>query len=900
MSSQLCQPSSEKIEQQKAKMHDLAFRWATKYPNIAKRYGGDFEAIDRSIKTLAESWLEIPYRETWQLTDYQWNLLEQHSSNYNKRLGKNWRASIVPEQTSLNDPTVRKFYTGINNITNYERHQLSSNHQNTVKTQTYLRESYIDSGLDTGVIGIKTLNNIRKLQNKILKTDSEEAKILHQNEINKLWESDEGKILRDFTHLNSLNDRDYNIVKKYGQYRDPNSSKNKAVFIDVNKNTLNAVTNSRKHLNELGKVAIDSMDQMMRLIKLKYDYINGDVTSNSYKNLLNKYDEAKQRVVKNRKSGGYMPTRFLDSLIDMKIKSEDFMKNEDIYNVDSTIDQLSNVLSSINAERLPNQLKPRNELIQNTYDKDPLYVIDQYGKELASFNKLTSLQRVYLDAMKDLPNLDTKFMKGMRQFIEEEFYIASRGLSDRPEMFNKINGQISAGLTASTMSLNPTGAIKNTTSLVYYYAEQGVGNLRKARKMLKEDSQVMKALESIQQEQGFKFPDAALDLIAEGMVPEGTTKSDIVFNPETGEISVKGKNLMDMGDVTRWGIDKLLFIHKFSENFTRKHIFNTSFALKYRQLIDNPNYMSGLSDGEVKNIEREARNFSKTFALNTVNLHAYEYALHSKPKVLRGMMHKVDHKGNKTIWGNNKFIAGAKGAAQQHGMSLFMYPMSLFGTHIRKAKGATNELLAMQNLSRDFKDMKDVRFFLKYAAAYGMVNLASIAMNINLHGMVDFDTINKLKEIDKNLHTNIITDEDSEENLYGLLGQLTGAGVGKLSYLLQTQGIINTDRSRLEEILFGNVDYTDPEKERLKYYQYATVAGNMVNKYIPSFKNGDGVGAIRHLFKFYPSKWTKKWNEKFLASALGVEKAKKAPKRKLTTKEQLNRRALKAMEAFYG
>ena len=197
--------------------------------------------------------------------------------------------------------------------------------------------------------------------------------------------------------------------------------------------------------------------------------------------------------------------------------------------------------------------------------------------------------------------------------------------------------------------------------------------------------------------------------------------------------------------------------------------------------------------------------------------------------------------------------------------------------------------------------MKDLQFFLKYAGAYGMVNLASIAMNINLHGMIDFDTINRLKEIDKNLHTNIITDEESEENLYGLLGQFTGAGVGKLSYLLQTQGIIDTGRSKVEEIIFGNVDYNDPQQEHLKYYQYATPIGNMVNKYWPSFKNGDGWGAIRHLFKAYPDKWTKKWNEKFLSNVFGVKKAPKAaPRRKLTAEEKLRRRALQSLEGFYG
>ena len=99
----------------------------------------------------------------------------------------------------MNKSTVKKFdniektFKDIalkNNITNYERHQLSNNHQQTVKTTSYLREAFLEDGMKNGLIGIKTVNRIRDLQNKIL---------------------------RDFTHLNSLPDKEFNNVKKFGQ-----------------------------------------------------------------------------------------------------------------------------------------------------------------------------------------------------------------------------------------------------------------------------------------------------------------------------------------------------------------------------------------------------------------------------------------------------------------------------------------------------------------------------------------------------------------------------------------------------------------------------------------------------------------------------------------------------------
>ena len=903
--SELCQPSNNKIEKQKSKMQDLAYKWAAKYPNISKRFGGDFDAIETGIKTMAETWLEIPYRESYPMSDFQWNKLEQHTADYNKRLGKNWKASIVPQQTSLNDPIARKFFEGLDNITNYERNQLSINHQGTLKTTSYLREAFIEDGISNGIIGIKTVNRIRDFQNKILKTDDESSRLQYQEKIQEIVNGNEGKILRDFTHLNSLSDNQFDIVKKFGEYKDPSlTDGDSPVYIKVNDNTLRSVDSSRDHLKKLGKVALDGIDQMKRLIDTKYEYIQGDKNSASYKNFISKFDDAKKRILQNRKIGGYMPTMFVESLIDMKLKVEDFMGNPDIFQVDDKINLLSDALSSINLERMPDQFKPKNELIKNSYNQDPLYVIDEYGKMVTAFNKMNILQRTYLEALKNIPDSDLPFIKGMRQFIQEEFYIAKDGLSDRPAAFNKIGGQLSAMLTASTMGLNPTGAIKNSTSLVYYFAEQGLSGVRKARKLLKEDSDVGEAITLVQEEQGFLFPDATLDLVAEGMIPENTNKSDISFNPETGQIEIKGKSLVDFDNVTRWGVDKLLVMHKMTENFTRKFLFNTAFALKYKQLIDNPTYITGLTDGQSKATKADARKFAKNFAINTVNIHAYEYALHSKPSILRGSMYKVDDVGNKSLYANNKFIAGLKGLSQQHGMSLMMYPMSLVGTHIRKFKGAKNELKASQNLGRDFKDMKDVHFFLNYAGAYAMVNLASIAWNIDFGNLIDFDTINRLKELDKNLHLNLITDEDdkdSKENLYGILGQFTGAGIGKLTYLLQTQNIINTGENEMHRILFGNVDYDDPEKENMKYYQYSTAAGNAVNKYWPSFKNGEGMGTFRHLFRAYPTKFTKKWNEKFLTEMLGV---KRAPKKKRTKpysqKELLNKRALLAIEAIYG
>ena len=895
MNNTICQPSSPEVEEQKRKMENLAKKWANNYEHISNRYEGQYNSIDRAIKIMAEEWLQIPYEENYPLSDFQWRKLDAISEDYNTRLRNNWSASIVPEGTSMKDPVGRKFHLTMTDAHIFERDQIGTNHQFTVETSTYLRQAYIDEGFKTGLFGIKTVNDIRRWQNEILKTDDEGIKNEYQDKIADIINSEDGKILRDFRHLNSLSDKDFNQVRRYQNYLDPTSDRE--IRVDVNKNTILAAENARKHLKHMGnEVATSGLDRMLQLINTKYDFIGGDKESSSYKNLVKSLNEAKDRIKNN--DGGYMPTMFMESLVDLKVNFEDFRANTDKHAVNEHLDVMTDVLTSINKERLPNQLRARNEHLNNAYNEDPIYVIDQYGKEVIAFNKLAVLENGLLVAMKDLPSKKTEFTKGLARWIQEQHYVATKGLSDRPDSFNEINKYLSAAQTISTMALNPTGAIKNTTSLVYYLAEKGRSDLSRARKLLKYDDDVRKALDIIEKEQGFLFPDASVEMFAEGLITtdEGISKSDIVYDPETGKITVKGQGLFDYGNTMNWTIDKLLIAHKITENKVREYLFKTSFALKYKQLKDNPHYMRE-NDGDFVFEEAKARKFAKNHANKTINLHAYDYAIYAKAPALRGMMHKVDEMGNKSIYADNKFIAGLKGVAQQQGMSLMHYPMSLVQTHIRKLQGLSVEARAakMKDLTRGFKDLNEMHFFLRYAAAFGLVQFASVALNLNFNNIIDFDMVNRIGDINNNL----TSDDDDEELLFGLISSFTGAGASKANFALQMAGVIDVGDSEMQRILFGNVDYQDPDMERLKYYQYSTFAGNVANKYWPSFQNGDGFGQFRHLFKSYPEDWTKKYNKKML-NKLGVKKAKKAPRyASLTPEQRLRKQALKSLESLY-
>ena len=868
-----CTPVSIEHEKQIDKMNDLAIEWANprgKYRNISKRFDS-YDAIERNLKTMAQEWLNEPFTDNFYLTDTQWKKLDIHSEMYNKALAGKWSniKNIVPEGISLQDPTARKFEFEYDSAISYERTQLSFNHEMTTKTASAMREAYLS---DRGVrlsIGTKPLNDIRDLQKKILRTESESDRLKLMTKLEDVVASDNGKIIRDFQTLNQMPDADFNQAKRlkrylHKEYDAVTGEVRSSEYVDLNTNTILAAETSRKQLNRMGSVVLDGIVKTKQLIDTKYDYVLGDKDSRAYKNLMNELNSAKIRIEEGRKKGGYLPRYFLEDVIEMKVRLDGIMDAKDVRSTDSAIDIMAETLESVNSERMLDVMKPRNEQLNNLYNQDPLFVIDQYGKEVTQYNKLATLQKAYIEAMKDIGSADMSFVKGLKGFINEQYTVATKGLGERPQFINDLTRTISAVQIARTMGLNFTGAVRNTSSAVYYVAEMGKNNLQEAQKLIKYDEEIQAALHAVEKEQGYLFPDISRELIAQGLLPaEGINKSELNYDPMTGKITYEGSEIRaKFEDIQNWTVDHLLFFHKFTENLTRNWMFKTAFASKYKQLRDHPEYMreSKTKDGEMitEFSGAEARRFSRNFAQKMVNLYAYEYSIHAKSKFIRGQSFKVDESGENIIVGRSKLLSAMKGAGQQVGFQLMHYPMSLLQTHQRKLKGAYVDFKAGEKVL----DSADQMFWLRYAGIFGAgIPLASIAMNIDFNNIIDNDLIRRTKDISNAL----IADEDNEELQFGLLGQFSGPMVGHLAFAMQVADIVNTDESKLQEIIFGNIDYDDPEYQKYMWYQLGTFPGQVANKLWPSLRNGRGSDVWRHLFKQYPSKFTKKWNEKLYA-----------------------------------
>lgn len=928
-----CQPINKDPENiaHVTKMNDLMYDLLNpngRYKNIGKRFSYDQDQILQAVRTYADEYLNVPFAENFHLKKHQWKRLEVEFDAFDKNLKKDFtyhsmgNFMVVPDEISKLDPASRKFHLDVNEVLGYERTQLAEigNYQQSIARS--LREAYLKTGQSVLTTGSSAIKKIRQLQTKILRTDKNSDRIKFSEELNKIVEGDEGKIIRNFISLAELPTSSYNLARQRNsvevRIKNPRTDDFEVKYEKVGKDLFDAVDVARKQMDTVGDIAFQSLIKMEQLVDRKFDLLRGNKQTSLYLNFKKELNAAKERIKLGKKEGGYLPKMLFESLIEVKNKLNNFTGVNEVGRGKKQLDILTEVLSTIHSKNIPGNLKARNNMLNNTYNKDPLFMIDQYSKEMISFNKSTTLKKNLLDALKTLPEQkDTKFLKGLSKFIYTQFEVADKGLSDRPAFWNSASKLISTATIISSMGLNAPGSIRNLLSVPYFVAEIGFSAIKQSRNSLK-DPDVKKALDIAEKEQGYLFPSIARELVSEGLIPTNTDPNRITYDPMKGEVKLDGSPLRDTLEAsTNWTIDKMLVFHRQTENLQRSWMFKTAFAFKYKELVSKPEYMKEFKGDDYTGPvvdTKGAVNYATKYATRMVNMYAYEYSIHSKSKLLRGTNFKVDELGNKTIIGESifgkkaaKYISGGAGVAAQFSTGLLHYPMSLLGTHLNKAKGARREwqmgkdkeagtltnLLVNQPkyLAKNIRNSRDVLFFGRYAGMYGMLQLTSIILNSDLNNLFDFDMMNRVKD----MHKNLTADKDSDEALFGVAQSFTGIGTSKLFYMMQMMGIINTDRSDMERILFGNVDYESDRGKELARYQIATIYGHTMNKYWPMLKSGSGSELYRHLFYQYPSKWTKEGHSLIFNDFLGVKprgrgqliKRKKYKSKKTDTSELL-------------
>ena len=517
----------------------------------------------------------------------------------------------------------------------------------------------------------------------------------------------------------------------------------------------------------------------------------------------------------------------------------------------------------IGTQQIPDNVKKRGVELNTFWEKDPMLVLSEYGNQAAQFNKLVRTQKVYLEALRNLPNTDNTFHKGLKRFIEEEFAVFTKGSAARGSFANKAVTSLNALQTARTMGLNITGAVKNAASAIHFYSRVGFGALNTARKDYYHDEAFRKVVDKAEKEAGFLFTDASQELYTEGLITKNDFDSGTIkYDPSTGKF-VKGNTelksyLIEKG---QWGLDKALFFHRITENSQRKWMFRVGFNQKYKKLINNGYDPKG------------AETFARNYALQTVNAWAYEYASHAKSKMVRGEWRTIEemNDGSKIVSKLKRTGAAVGiGAMSEAAMHLMHYPMSLAESTYSTLSGAKKAVLAGQGF-----EAPEIQHLSRYAGVAGVVSLISVLTNTNLFNILEHDTVERFQRVADDL-----TEYDNpDRGTFGLLSEFTGTNLGTLKHLMITGGVIDIENSDLNKVLFGNVDFADEDDRHTQMYnayQYSTFWGTFANKLGPAIKSGRGRDLFTHWFKLYPNKTTKYFHEETVGKIWPKKKKKKS------------------------
>ena len=860
----ICNPTTEDQIKHVENMNTIWRQWTK--GNVKNRFttlDGGFmvdTAKDRLV-SFVEYKLKRPFNEHFVLDQGEINRISLEIKGYNKGLaGKHSNLlGIVPEGISLQDPTERKFYSELGRIKDSERLHINELESSLAMVSEKFIDAYVEAGQQGKYykLGIKAVNNLRALRRKAAEATDPGTRQQYEHAIEQFLAADGGKdgdFINQYRELMQLDKKEMKVAlsnpdKKY------------------NSHILQAVSHSRKVLNSMGLVHARSLDQLYKLLSIKF-------TGNPRKLSLlkDRIDDTKDRLLKGLREGGYFPGIPLQNLVDTKVQLDKIMEargpNSGIKIAEGVDSLVNEVLRSI--PETPDQLKAKNPLLVNAWDQDPLFVMGQYGRDAVSFNKLIFAQHALVKAMREYPNNNsTRFIRGSKEFIMEEFAVFTQGLSGRPEWVNNMTRNMNAFQTARTMAYNVTGATKNAASAMHYYSFVGRKANNAARlayrnndpigpdillgtgKTIKSQG-IRDIVDEVEKRQGFLYADVSSEILTEGLVSKDKyNPADIEFNPTTGKILYKGTPMKDFLESSKnWTIGKLLIFHRITENWQRRWIYRTAFVTKLTEQMKHQSYMRD------PNLRKEAIRFSENTALNAVNAWAYEYAIHAKAKWVRGDGIVVGEVGDQlVIQKENKALRGAVSEVALH---LLHYPMSLLQTHTNQIAGAIKAIRSKQFGNNETAD--EVAYLMRYGAIYSLITMGAIATNMDLHAIFENETINRVKRV-----TDDITKYDSPDKAtFGLLSEVSGATLGHMKYGAIVTGIIDLNRSDMEKLLFGNVDYASGDKdiERYTAYQYSTEYGRAVNKTWPALRDGRGMDLMRHWLNLYPRDWTKKYHRK--------------------------------------
>jgi len=829
------------------RMNEIYSYWSSK-PNIKKRYS-DPDGLYRSdlSKDALRSWasqiLEFPFQKEQNFTDRQLEQLKVSIDGYNKDIGGKFKniAGIfaVPRGLARLDPTSKKMLDGLEQAKNYERNKISYTEFAIQNIKDMVLSAHAGKGY----------KEFRKIRDQILKSKDANFELDTHNKIEEFYRSDDGRLLREYNELIKLRSKkqedsngkllpaELDIALDKG-YIDPVSQK----IVKYNPKIALAVRASHDLLDKTGKIDIIALRKVKDVVDLKYSRF-----SNERRALTEKLDAAADRIEDGIKRGDYFPKITLETMYEIKAKLENILPEANMNKANNHLNELISISDGLLAQlgQVPKNTKAASRNLNLLWEHDPFVILEKYSRDAIGFNKNIHIQSSYLEALKEIPNLNLEFMRGMKSFIMEEYLVANNDGRDRPQWVNDMIRTINGFQTGRTMGMNVTGGVKNAASVLHFVSKIGKKSIVDARKAY-QNQDIKNIVDRVEKEEGFLFTPGESAILMEGLIGRDKySQSDLKYDEFTGQYIYKDTPVRDLIEKSAdKSLGTLLMFHRWTENSQRKFMFRTSFINKLLEL--RATSLLPEKDMEV---------FAKNFALKMVNGWAYEYAPFAKNKYVRGDGYIVDEIGETYIVRNP-----IKPAMQEVAFHLLHYPMSLLETHISELKGAG------QSIKAGNWDSPQMRYMMNYAGVFGMIQLGSIVLNANLNNILENETLNRLSRIERDL----LDYDDEDRATFGLLSEFTGPSIGHLKYFSIISGLIKLD-SPTKKILLGNVDYTEDTEDSRRYtdYQYSTEYGRFKHKIWPALRDGRCTDLVRHYLAWYPAPWIKEARE-----VIGLKKSK--------------------------
>lgn len=859
------------------RMQEVRDLWNSK-KLIVQMYGKAETDLGREMVTyFAEDVLQSskkPYHEHYILSEPEIKRIKNAIDSQEKQIAKGsvgWvrrKTLIVPAAVARMSPATGKFYDNMNLGKNYERTQGNKQVQASRVIAMHMRKAHIDEARKDRqagkpkkdrlpqtryMPGIDVLRTIDELQYKIQESTNSSDVFRYEKAVEELIAGDKGRLVRQFMDLMEMNQGDFRNIKKHrGEY---------------NEDIIQAAEAGKVLMQEMAPVMTAGLRNMrdvvsLRFIGERYNENNpqSSLLTNGYaKSTIRAINDAIDRVNVGKKGRDYMPHLILDDLVRVKHDFDNFAAIKQTKDQEKALATMSQTLDGILQHQgsQPETARARNDLIENYWNKNPLFIMQQYAQDVIGFNHVNKIQVDYLEVMKSFgkSGVDTPFVTGMREWINDEFMIATRGLKDRSDWVNNTVRLITAAETIKAMGLSVTGTIRNAVSAMYFFTDIGFLNVKRSMHEYNNDgmkitdrdgntSTISQRLDKVEAEQGFKFGDIGAELYAEGLLPaEGISQSDVRFNPLTGNVEyAQNKSWRVMNKGIDWSVSKALTFHRITENWSRNYMFRVAYIMAEQQYRSQPGYAESM--GEVS-LSRKATNV----ALKAVNTFAFEYAAHAKPRLMSGYPGKIDSKTGQIV----KDPLSGLGASGQLMFQLLHYPLSFVDMQYQILKGSKDSMLAGQ------WDSPENMYILKYAGLAFAIQALSVGLNADLNTIAENDTWRKIMSIKEHF------EEDSEKTRRGLLSEITGPFPGDVQYALMMSGLMQMPDSDFGKIVLGYEDYANKKKDEQQvdfWNKIGTEIGRWNSKIIPAVKDGRGTDVFRHWLAMYPRDWTKKYHEK--------------------------------------